>query len=551
VVLLLAAEPEELRQAPTPVPAPAGVCPDSDDVLQGPTLWHAPPPAPIGPAELQPRDRPLPINLATALRLSDARPLVIAAAQAGVTIAAGQLQKANVLWLPNLNTGAAYIRHDGGNQNTNGSLITDSTNFFLAGAGLEFRFATTDAIYEPLAARQVLRARWADVQTAKNDALLATAEAYFTVQQARGTYAAMVDAVEKNRELVKRVESLARGLAPAVEVDRARTQLAELEQAAATARQQWRVASANLTRILRLDPAAVVVPLEPDHLQVTLIDPGQAVDCLIPIGLTFRPELAAHQALVQATLARLQQERLRPLIPSILITGNGTPDFLYNGGIFGTGHGSNLNEWAGRSDVSAQVVWKVENLGFGNLGRIKERRGQWQLALVELFHIQDTVAAEVTQAHAELEAAAVRVVQAETGLKEGLTSFEGNMKGLGQTTRFGDILYLVNRPQEVVAALQQLQLAYVNYFRTVADFNRAQFRLFHALGYPAHLLACERSPGPLVPVETGRPFPMPPVCAPQPCACYPAAPPVIHQPQAVPAAGDPSEPRPQQRSEAP
>src|SRR5262249_50868338 len=39
-------------------------------------------PAPTGPADLR-----FPINLATALRLSDARPLVVAAAQAGVWVA--------------------------------------------------------------------------------------------------------------------------------------------------------------------------------------------------------------------------------------------------------------------------------------------------------------------------------------------------------------------------------------------------------------------------------------------------------------------------------
>ena len=62
----------------------------------------------------------------------------------------------------------------------------------------------------------------------------------------------------------------------------------------------------------------------------------------------------------------------------------------------------------------------------------------------------------------------------------------------------------MNRPQEVVASLQQLQQAYVNYYRTVADFNRAQFRLFYALGFPAEVLACRRPPGPIEPVDTYR-----------------------------------------------
>jgi len=516
---------EEAAPEPTPVPAkteegpaPASL-PETDTELQGPLLTEGSVPITLAPGQPAPTDQPLPINLATALKLSDARPLMVAAAQVKVQIAAAQLEKAQVLWLPNINLGTDYINHGGGSQNVNGSLVPQGTNFFIAGGSLEVRFATTDAIFEPLAARQVLQASKVDVQTARNEALLATAEAYFSVQQARGSYAALTDAVSKGRDLVKRVEALAKGLAAPDEIDRARTLLAELEQATTLARQQWRVASARLTRVLRLNPAAVVVPLEPDHLQVTLISPAQPVDILIPIGLTNRPELASHQALVQATLMRLKQEKLRPLIPSVLITGNGTPDFLYQGGIFATGTGGNLNQWAGRSDVSAQVVWKVENLGFGNRARVHERKAQTELAMIELYNVQDTVAAEVVQAKAELDSAVFRVTQAEKGLKESLATYSGNLKGLGQTTRFGDVLSLVNRPQEVVAALQQLQHAYLNYYLTVADYNRSQLRLFYAMGYPAEILACEKPPGTPQPVDTRRPGYLPDVKAPPPCSC--------------------------------
>ena len=62
------------------------------------------------------------------------------------------------------------------------------------------------------------------------------------------------------------------------------------------ARQQWRVSSATLTRVLRLDPASVVVPLEPDHLQITVVSPEWPVDDLIVVGLSNRPELASNRA---------------------------------------------------------------------------------------------------------------------------------------------------------------------------------------------------------------------------------------------------------------
>ena len=86
--------------------------------------------------------------------------------------------------------------------------------------------ATTDAIFEPLAARQVLRSRRIETQAARNLALKQAAESYFTVQMARGTYAAMTDATVRSGELVRRVRSLAGGLVAPDEIDRAETQLA-------------------------------------------------------------------------------------------------------------------------------------------------------------------------------------------------------------------------------------------------------------------------------------------------------------------------------------
>ena len=55
----------------------------------------------------------LPINLATAMQLSGVRPLDIAAASAQVQQALALQLQAKVLWIPNLNGGVDYFRHDG------------------------------------------------------------------------------------------------------------------------------------------------------------------------------------------------------------------------------------------------------------------------------------------------------------------------------------------------------------------------------------------------------------------------------------------------------
>ncbi len=229
----------------------------------------------------------------------------------------------------------------------------------------------------------------------------------------------------------------------------------------------------------------ILQPLEPTHLQVTLVAAGPTVDDLIPVALLNRPELASQQALVKATLERIKQERLRPLIPSIILRGASTnPSGNLAGGLFGGGLNSSVANFNARSDFDVQVVWEWQNLGFGNKARVNERRAENQLALIELFRQQDRIAAEVVQAHAQAESARMRVGFAESELKNALESASKNLEGMSQTKAVGNLIILVFRPQEVIASVQSLAQAYQDYYGSIADYNRSQFRLYHALGHP-------------------------------------------------------------------
>ncbi len=454
-------------------------------------------------------DQPLPINLPTALQLAGVRPLDIALASERIKVAAAQMDRAQVLWLPTVFLGGDYFRHDGQIQDISGNVFGTSKQSMLLGVGPYAVFAVTDALFAPLAARQDVRAREALLEAARNDSLLAVAEAYFNVQQARGELAGAEDAARRAEEVVRRTAGLAKGLAAPVEVVRARTELARRRQAVQSARERWRTASAELARVLRLDRAALVVPLEPPHLRVTVVPLDRSVDDLIALALTNRPELASQQALVQATLARLRQERLRPLIPSVLLRGSSTPVVgTLAGGYFGGGLNSSLNNFGARMDLDAQLLWEFQNLGFGNHARVKERQAENRLAILELFRTQDRVAAEVAQAHAQAVSAAARVQEAEAEVQDAVTSAVQNLEGLGQTQPVpggGNLLVLLVRPQEAVAAIQALAQAYADYFGAVADYDRAQFRLYRALGQPAR---CLELPAPAAtPAAPGSPQP--------------------------------------------
>ncbi len=468
-------------------------------------------------APLENGDLTYPINLATALRLSDARPLVVSAAQASAWVAEAQLQRAQLIWVPSFNLGSDYIRHDGYGPdfnrgiNTSARPLNQNINYLYSGVGLTASFAMADAIFEPLAAKQVLKSRRWDIQTAKNDALLATSKAYFDVHQYRGQYAGAVDVVERGEKLVERITHLAEDLVPRVEIDRAKRMLATAQQNAAMARQEWRVASANLTQVLRLDPRVVVDPAEHDHVQITLIEPERPLDDLIPTGLMNRPELESQRALVGAVAERIRREKGRILMPTVMLNGFQTPNELIQVGAQGIGFDGKMNLWSARDDLSPQIVWQLEALGYGNLARIKEQRGEQSKAIIELFKAQDAVAADVTRAQAKVQSAAVRVVQAERSLREAIITYDGNYEGLTQTKRFENVLIQVYRPQEAVVALSDLLGAYNQYFATVADYNRAQFEMYHAIGYPALDISEFHPPGEVAPVDTSRPDYLPPV----------------------------------------
>jgi outer membrane protein TolC len=463
------------------VPAPRTVTPDlppSPPVVSFPTAGG----------------KPYPINLPAAMKLGNVRGLDIELASRRLQVAAAQLQGAKVLWLPNLIVGTDYFRHDGRIQDIQGNVFDTSKQGFMVGGAPYLVFSFADALFSPLASRQTVRARQADMQTAANDTLLAVTQAYFNVQQARGQFAGALEAFRYTEDLMRRLDKLAPGLTPALEINRSRVLAAAIRQARLQSENNWRTASAELLRVLYLDPTLVVEPVEPPHLRITLLPLDKPVDDLIPVALTNRPELASQQALVQASLRLLQQEKLRPLVPSVLLRGFSTPVVGSLGvGLFGGGLNSSLNNFSVRQDWDLQVLWTLQNFGLGNRALIHQRAAENRVALTELFRVQDRVAAEVVQAYSLAQTAEGRIREAEAELKEAQELVRQDLAALGQTQRIGEggPIQLLVRPLEVVAAVQMLQQAYLDFYTSINDYNRAQFQLYRALGDPAQALTIE------------------------------------------------------------
>ena len=433
-----------------------------------------------------------PIDLGGALRLAGARDLDIALARERTCQAVAELDQARVLWLPSLYIGPSWVRHDGQAQIVQGQVQSISKSSLFLGAtaasgasaygpnpaggpapisGLATVLRISDAIFEPMSARRVVAARKAGIQSATNDALLGVSEAYFDLQQAAGTLAIAREAAANAEDLASLTATFARSGA-GLEADHRRI-LAERERQrrnVEAAVGQLEVASADLVRRVRIDPRVVVSPVEPPEAAIRLVGDDCPLDDLIATGLRNRPELAEAQETVQATLIRLKQAKLRPLIPSLALQ--------YAGGGFGGGVNEFFGNFGARSDAAVNLYWEVQNLGMADRAIARNRSAQQRAALLELMKVQDRVAADVVRADKSLLASARAMREAGKSLPEALSSLSLNLTNI----RRGAGLPGATRPIEVLQPIQALAQARADYLDAVLAYNRAQFRLYHAIG---------------------------------------------------------------------
>lgn len=460
------------RPAPDSVPAPPPRLPLDTTLIPGRTVQ--------------------PIDLANALRLGGARAIDIAVARQQINRALALLGQARALWFPSLFYGPTWYRADGHVQTVNGPVenVNRSSLYLGATAALANSFPApspgtgypplntlsgtlriSDAIFEPMAARRVLNANRAGLRTATNNVLLDITEAYFDLQGATGRLAIAREAAVNADELSKITGTFAR-LGQGLEADhrRALTELNHRRREARLASGQLLVASANLVRLLILEPGFVMAPVEPPELQIKLIPDDVPIEDLIVQGMRARPELASAQELIEAARLRLKQARLRPFVPSLALTESA--------GGFGGGPGAFFGNFGGRNDVAASLFWDLRSLGIMDVAIMRQRAAEHETARLEKIRIQAQVAADVSMAYDIRQTAVLQIEESRKALIEAIDSLQLNFINI----RKGTALPRATRPIEVLQPIQALAQARQDYLDSVLLYNRAQFRLKRAVG---------------------------------------------------------------------
>lgn len=441
-----------------------------------------------------------PIDLPNALRLANAQNTQVLFAQERIAEAAAQLDQSRVLLLPTLSAGASYSHHDGRLQDVEGHVLEVSRSAgyvgFGAGAvaagplavpGVAVRSDLADAIFLPLVARLVSRAREAESRVVQNNVLLSVAIAYLELVRAKAELVIADEAFTNASELARVTDEFAQaGEGLRSDAERAAVERALRERDVERAREGLLLRSAQLAELLRLDPRVELDPLDATAMPVELVSTGKPLAELIRSALENRPELEQSDALVHAACERLRHARYGPLLPSVLLG--------FSVGGFGGGTGSMLGNSSDRTDYDAMVVWELRNLGMGDRALTAERRSQCEQARILEVAMLDRVSSEVSQAHSQVTSRRKQIAIAESAVERAMNSFRLNR------TR---IFEKQGLPIEVLQAIQSLALTRREYLATVIDYNQAQFRLHTALGQPAIDAQRSREPNSSGPVSPG------------------------------------------------
>jgi outer membrane protein TolC len=439
----------------------------------------------------------LPIDLPTALRLADADNPTIAVARQLTEAAYAAVAQADVLWLPNLQAGTTYLRHDGEIQNAAGLVFDTNKSALWVGGGALARVDTSEALFAPLVARRLAQAQSAAERAVSNNVQLDVSLAYLDLLLAYGQLAVNADLLARDAEVLRRAriadeQQLSR---TGADITRARTEYQLRLQERINLRGQARVASSRLARLLLLQPTVGLQPAGPTLLPVTLIAEDGPLDELVTWAIANRPELTESRSLAGASDARLRQARLGPLMPHFEVG--------YSAGLFGGGQQSSMANFNSRGDAAVGAYWELRNFGLANLAEVRQRRAQLGAASSHVTEVQARVADEVVQAAQIARARREMLGVAEASVRDAVETFrrlEVISFGITGPNKLLDTL-------EPVLAIQLLGQARYQYLAAIIDYNRAQFQLYTAVGQPS-LEALRKAC--VVPVESPLPPPYKP-----------------------------------------
>ena len=409
---------------------------------------------------------PQPIDLTTALRLAGAQNLDVQIADVAVAEAKANQQSALAQFFPWLAPGVSYRRHDGNIQDVAGNIVDVNKYSYAPGVGINAQVDLGDALFKSLAARRVTDAARHGLESRRQDSVLAAARGYFELAQAQAAIGAAEEAVKLSEDYSKQIENAVEtGLAFKGDQFRVAVQSGRNQMALEQAREQQRIAAARLAQALHLDPAVELVAADAAPVPLALVAANTALSPVVQQALAARAELRQSRSLAEAARAAKQGAAYGPLIPTL-----GAQAFFGELG----GARSGIGDMSGRQeDYFVGVSWHIGPGGLGDFTRIRSAEARLRAAELATQKLTDDVTRQAVEGVTHWQSAGRQVTIAQRALAAAEEGFR-----LARERRE----FAVGAVLETLLAEQDLTRARLDYLKTVADFNTAQYALQQVTG---------------------------------------------------------------------
>ena len=409
-----------------------------------------------------------PIDLPTALRLAGARNLDIQLAREALNEARANHLSALEQFFPWLAPAVTYNRGDGAVQNVPpGTLPSAHYQFYNPGAALTAQVDLGDAIYDSLAAKQLVKASDHALAAQRQEALLSAAQAYFDLAKAGALLAVVGQAIQVSEDYQQQLhEAVGAGIAFRGDELRVQTQTEQDRIALEQARERARVAGVNLARVLHLDARVVLAPLDPGLAPLALFPTNASLNSLVEQALRARPELKQSQALLAASRAARNGALYGPLFPSV-------GGLASAGGLGGGPDGGPSTTLTGERNYTVGLSWRIGPGGLFDSGRIRATKSRLASAELAEAELKDAIISQVVASHVHVGATATQIHLAEANLATATQTLALTR----QRKQYGVGLVL-----EDLQAQQALTQARSNYVTAVAEHDKAQYTLNQAVG---------------------------------------------------------------------
>lgn len=445
-------------------------------------------PSPARPGSA-PVAKQVPISMDTVLRLAEYQNPQMAIARVRVEEACAARAVADKAWLPSVNAGATYYRHEGGISDFNGDLINSSWGSLFAGLEINSRLDLREAVFQKLNAQRALWQEKGDYQRVACETLVDAASTYIDFLSAR-TGEAIAQSMEKDLEdlhqrVLRSADAKTGEPGLRVEVARIQAQMKARQIARLELRQQGNRAAVKLVYLLGLDPASTLVPVDERLVPFELVDAKPPAEELVSQALTSGPGI--HEMENILSLAHESEDKARGALKYMPVL-----ELRAAEGAFGTGPGSR-SDWDNRFDAGLTAKWSLSDL-FTCRDRQRILDAKTVQAHLAFQDLRAKLTAGVQEAREVILGSQQLLQLSQEQIDEARRAYRLSQDRL--TNHIPACTY-----SEVLLSMQAVSAAQATYVLVVQGYDKAQLRLLVLLGRAT----AARSNGGNSPAPRGKP----------------------------------------------